>query len=115
MVSADICVQSIPSFDKWNLSPDRRALSMMLRGRRQARFGIAEHSILGIQRHELAHHPVGPAEAVLIWILTAAARATGGDDIVFLHQLAVLAVHAIDSDHPATGNGLGQRQNGVFT
>src|SRR5271156_2023021 len=45
-----------------------------------------------IERHQLAHHAVGPAKAVLRRIFAAATRSIGRDHIVFFEQLAGLAI-----------------------
>src|ERR1019366_2594468 len=93
--------------------PASSGLSLTLNGRRPTLFSSGTRGIRWIERHEFAHHAIGPAEAVLQWIFAAAAKPPGGNDIVFLHQLPVLAVHAIYIEHPATGDGLRERQNGV--
>ncbi len=50
----------------------------------------------GIQHQELAHDAVGPAKSILRGIFPAAATAARRHDIVLLHQLAALLVHALD-------------------
>src|ERR1700723_1635876 len=99
----------------WTTGWGARNGACLLSGRRQTLISRGVRCIGRIQRHELAHHAIGPAEAVLVRIFAAAALSSGGDDIIFLDQFPALAVYAIDTEHPSAGNGLRQGHQGVLT
>src|SRR5262249_51488281 len=59
-----------------------------------------------VHRHQLAHHAIRPAEAVLQGIFPAAADAPRHEHVVLLDQLAALGVDVVHVEHPATGDHL---------
>src|SRR5271154_177325 len=65
-------------------------------------------SVGRIERHQLKHDAVRPAETVLGRILAAPARPIGCDHVIFFDELAGLAIDARDIDHPPTCDRLGE-------
>src|SRR5215831_14051702 len=99
----------------WNRSRDCIRALARCQGenvRRSPRWALLQRGkrrILGVKRNELAHHSVCPAEAVLEGVLTAPAGAACRNHIVFLDELATVAISVQHSDHPAASNRLRQR------
>ena len=61
---------------------------ILLSNAARTKVGVRQIGVGRIERHQLQHHAIGPAKAVLGRILAAPARLVGCDHVVFFHQFA---------------------------